>query len=74
MMHFVLTALGVILFLAVAVFHLVFYYDWKWFCRKSDCKKIDMIPGPKPFPFFGNLFVFNVPEGGKCLTGIGRKC
>lgn len=33
-----------------------------------------MIPGPKPFPFFGNMFLFYLPEGGKCLREFGRKC
>ncbi|GFG30378.1 hypothetical protein Cfor_12948 [Coptotermes formosanus] len=62
MLHYVLTALGIILFLVVAVFRAVFSYNWTWLCRRADCKKIDKIPGPKPIPFFGNMFLFILPE------------
>ena len=70
MLHYVLTALGIIVFVAVAVFHFVLSYDWSWLRRRSDCKKIDLIPGPKTLPFFGNVFLLYVPEESKCL----RKC
>jgi hypothetical protein len=73
MLHYVLTALGIILFLVVAVFRAVFSYNWTWLCRRADCKKIDKIPGPKPIPFFGNMFLFILPEEGKCLTRSGTK-
>jgi hypothetical protein len=66
MLDFVLAALVSALFLLVATFHIVFYYDWKWSFRRSDCKKINMMPGPKPVPFFGNILLFNVPEQGEC--------
>jgi hypothetical protein len=66
MLDIVLTALGSFLFLLIAAAHIVFSYDWKWHLRRSDCKKINMIPGPKPVPFFGNIFLLNVAEGGKC--------
>jgi hypothetical protein len=70
MLHNVLTTLGIIVFVAVALLHVVLSYDWSWLRRRSDCKKIDLIPGPKTLPFFGNVFLFHVPEESKCL----RKC
>ena len=65
MLYYVLTALGIIVFVPVAVFHVFFYYNWSWLCRRSDRKKIDMIPGPKPFPFFGNMLELILPPEGK---------
>lgn len=65
MLDIVLTTLGSVLFLVVAFFA-VFPYGWKWFFRRSDIKKVNMIPGPKTVPIFGNILLFNVPEEGKC--------
>jgi hypothetical protein len=61
-------------FVAVAVFHAVFFYDWTWLRRRSDCKKIDMIPGPKTVPFFGNVLLLHLPEESKCFLGSVTKC
>jgi len=61
-------------FVAVAVFHIVFHYDWSWLRRRSDCKKIDLIPGPKTVPFFGNVLLLYLPEEGKCLLNSVTKC
>ncbi|KDR14497.1 cytochrome P450 4c3-like [Zootermopsis nevadensis] len=61
MLDIVLTTLGSVLFLVVAFFA-VFPYGWKWFFRRSDIKKVNMIPGPKTVPIFGNILLFNVPE------------
>jgi hypothetical protein len=67
MLDWVLTAVGTLIFLVVAMFHVVFLYNWRWLFRRADCTKIDMIPGPKQVPFFGNIFLLKQPEGGKCL-------
>jgi len=74
MLHYLLTALGIIVFIAFAVFHVVFYYNWSWIYRRSECKKIDLIPGPKTLPFFGNMLLFYVPEESKCLLECVTKC
>jgi hypothetical protein len=67
MLDWVLTAAGTLIFLVAATFHVVFLYNWRWLFRRADCMKIDMIPGPKQVPFFGNIFLLKQPEGGKCL-------
>jgi hypothetical protein len=66
MLDWVLTSVGTLVFLVVAMFHVVFLYNWRWLFRRADCTKIDMIPGPKQVPFFGNIFLLKQPEGGKC--------
>jgi len=68
MLHCVLVALGSIVFLFFAAWHITFYYEWRWLFRRSDCKKINKMPGPKPIPFFGNIFLFNIPQEGKCSS------
>ncbi|KAJ4450151.1 hypothetical protein ANN_01558 [Periplaneta americana] len=62
MLNYVLALLGSIFCLSIALFFLVFYYDFKWLLRKSDVKKINRIPGPRPLPIFGNIFMFMVPD------------
>jgi len=74
MLHYVLTALGIIVFFAVALFLVVFPQDWSWLRRRSDCKKINLIPGPKTVPFFGNGLQFYLPEESKCLLRSVTKC
>lgn len=64
MLDWVLTSVGTVVFLVVAMFHVVFLYNWRWLFRRADCTKIDMIPGPKQVPFFGNIFLLKQPEGG----------
>jgi hypothetical protein len=71
MLHCVLTALGITVFVAVAACF-VLPYGWTWLRRKSDCKKIDMIPGPKTFPLIGNLLLFHVPEESKSALGSSQ--
>jgi hypothetical protein len=68
MLHLVLTSVGTLIFIVVAMFHVVFLYNWRWLFRRADCTKIDLIPGPKQVPFFGNIFLLKQPEGGKCLV------
>jgi hypothetical protein len=64
MLLFVVTAVGIIVLVAVAVLNFVFCYNWAWLYRMSEFKKIDMIPGPKTVPLFGNILQFYGPETG----------
>jgi hypothetical protein len=52
---------ALIIFLILCILLIVFPYDYSWKFRRSDTKKIEMIPGPKTLPFFGNILQFNVP-------------
>jgi hypothetical protein len=74
MLDLVLSAMGTLIFIVVAMFHVVFLYNWRWLFRRADCKKIDMIPGPKQVPFFGNIFLLKQPEGGKCCILTSPSC
>lgn len=52
---------ALVIFLAFCILATVFPYDYSWNLRRSDTKKIEMIPGPKTVAFFGNILKFNVP-------------
>ncbi|XP_069674758.1 cytochrome P450 4C1-like [Periplaneta americana] len=56
-----IVALVLAIFLLLVILAIVFPYDYTWMFRKADSKKIEMIPGPKPMPLFGNILLFNVP-------------
>jgi hypothetical protein len=52
---------ALVIFLLLGILLIVFPYDYSWTLRISDKKKIEMLPGPRPVPFFGNILMFNIP-------------
>jgi hypothetical protein len=56
-----LCAVAALIIFILCILFIVFPYDYSWKFRRSDTKKIEMIPGPKTLPFFGNILQFNVP-------------
>jgi hypothetical protein len=61
---------ALIIFLLLCILSIVFPYDYSWKLRRSDTKKIEMIPGPKTMPFFGNILMFNVPPDRTYKLGV----
>jgi hypothetical protein len=67
-------AAAVIFFLLLCVLFIIFPYDYSWRFRRSDTKKIEMIPGPKTVPFFGNILQLNVPAERKYELWVLSLC
>ncbi|PNF41728.1 hypothetical protein B7P43_G03434 [Cryptotermes secundus] len=61
MLTLICAVVALVIFLVLWILFIVFPYDYSWILRRSDTEKIELIPGPKTVPFFGNILKFNVP-------------